>query len=284
MIYRATLCCGPHFSNMKLFTVSMLMLIGMHVHSQELYVYTEPASNMAAKSIGFRLTNNLMRQAGTGQYKYMLAPEAMVSISKELMLHGEVFLSNRKDDFKFNGGSLYLKYRFLSNDEVHSHFRMAAYMRGSVANTPVQQPAIDLLGMSSGVETGFVATKLQNRVAISAGVSHLYAADNSNGNKFSYGNHNRHAIGYTLSAGKLILPKEYTSYDQTNFNMMLEMLGQTNLATGKTFVDLAPSLQFIIKSRMRLDLGYRFAVIKELYRTSNDGLLIRFEYNIFNAF
>lgn len=225
-----------------------------------------------------------MRKAGTNQYKYMLAPEAMVSVSKLLMLHGEIFLSNRNDDFKFNGGSLYLKYRFYSNDEVHSHFRMAAYMRGSFANTFVQQPAIDLLGMNSGVETGLVATKLKNRVAISAGLSHLYAADNSNGNKFNYGNNNRHAIGYTLSVGKLILPKEYTSYDQTNFNMMLEMLGQTNLATGKTFVDLAPSVQFIIKSRMRVDLGYRFALAKELQRTSNDGVLLRFEYNIFNAF
>jgi hypothetical protein len=262
----------------------MLLLISIHAHSQELYVYTEPASNMAAKSMGFRLTNNFMRQAGTSQYKYMLAPEAMVSISKELMLHGEVFLSNRNDDFKFNGASLYLKYRFLSNDEVHSHFRMAAYMRGSFANTPVPQPAIDLLGMNTGVETGLVATSLQNRVAVSAGLSHLYAADNSHGNKFIYGNSNRHAIAYTLSIGKLMLPKEYNSYDQTNMNLMLEVPGQTNLAAGKTFVDLAPSVQFIIKSRMRFDLGYRFALLKDLRRTSNDGALVRFEYNIFNAF
>lgn len=269
---------------MKLFLVSISLLLCINTHSQELYVYTEPASNMAAKSIGFRLTNNFMRQVGGNQFKYMLAPEAMLSISKSMMLHVNVFLSNRNDNFKLNGGSAYLKYRFFSNDEVHSHFRMAAYIRGSLSNIAVHQPAIDLMGMNSGVETGLVATKLHNRVAVSAGLSHFYAADNSNGNKFNYADKNRHAIGYTLSAGKLILPKEYSSYDQTNVNLMLEMLGQTNLASGESFADLAPSVQFIIKSRMRVDLGYRFALLRELQRTSNDGALIRFEYNIFNAF
>ena len=262
----------------------MCLLISAAAHSQELYVYTEPASNMAAKSIGFRLTNNLMRMAGSDQYKYMLAPEAMVSLSKSVMVHGEVFLSNRSNGFTFNGGSVYMKYRFYSQDEVHSHFRMAAYMRGSIINTAVPQPAIDLLGINSGIETGVVATKLHNRVAVSAALSHLYAADNSNGNKFSYSDNSRHAIGYTLAAGKLMLPKEYVSYDQTNVNVMLEMLGQTNLATGKTFVDAAPSVQLIIKSRMRVDLGYRFALMKDLQRMSADGALLRFEYNIFNAF
>lgn len=262
----------------------LFILAGIKGQSQELYVYTEPASNMAAKSIGFRLTNNFMRTAGTQQYTYMAGPEVMLGISKSIMLHGEVFLSNREDDFKVNGGSIYFKYRFFSEDEVHSHFRMAAYIRVAVNNTHIHQPAIDMLGMNSGTETGLIATKLQNKVALSATVSHLYAADNSKGNKFYYGDKNRHAVAYTLSAGRLMLPKEYTSYNQTNVNLMAEMLGQTNLASGKTFVDLAPSVQFIFKSRMRLDLGYRFALVKELQRTSEDGVLVRFEYNIFNAF
>ena len=262
----------------------LLLLAGIKGSSQELYVYTEPASNMAARSIGIRLGNNFMRVAGTQQYKYMAAPEIMFGVSRSVMIHGEAFISNRNEGNKFNGGSVYFKYRFYSEDDVHSYFRMAAYMRGSLNNTPIHQPAIDLLGMNSGVETGFIATKLTNRVALSAGVSHLYAADNSNGNKFHYAGNNRHAIGYTLAAGRLMLPMEYTSYDQSNVNVMLEMLGQTNFATGNSFIDLAPSVQFIIKSRMRVDLGYRFAMVKDLQRTSEDGALLRLEYNIFNAF
>lgn len=262
----------------------MLLLAGVNSKAQELYVYTEPASNMAARSIGVRVGNNFMRIRGTEQFKYMAAPEVMLGISRSVMIHGEAFLSNRNEGFKFDGASVYLKYRFFSNDDVHSHFRMAAYLRGSVNNTHIHQPAIDLLGMNSGVETGLVATSLKNRVAVSAGLSHLYAADNSGNNKFYYGNDNRHAIAYTLAAGRLMLPKEYTSYDQTNINLMAELLGQTNIASGKSFVDLAPSVQFIIKSQMRIDLGYRFAVVNDLQRTSENSVLVRLEYNIFNAF
>ena len=269
---------------MKQLFLALLLLHSAGSTAQELYVYTEPASNMAARSIGFRLNNYFMRTAGTQQYSYMSAPEIMLGISKTIMIHGETFFSNRNDGFKLDGGTVYVKYRFYSEDEVHSHFRMAAYTRGSLNATPVHQPAIDMQGMNSGVETGLVATKLQNRLALSAGLSHLYAANNMKDNKFHYEKKDRHAVGYTLSAGRLMLPAEYTSYDQTNVNVMLEMLGQTNFGNGKTFLDLAPSVQFIIKSRMRVDLGYRLALVKDLQRTSEDAVLLRLEYNIFNAF
>lgn len=262
----------------------MLLAAGLKGNAQELYVYTEPASNMAAKSIGIRLNNYFMRNAGTSNYKLMVAPEVMLGLSKYIMVHGETFFSNRNADFKFDGASLYMKYRFLSEDDVHSHFRMAAFAKGAWNNSALHQEAIDLNGMNSGVEAGLVATQLKNKVAISSSASYVYAADNGNGNKFHYNDKQRHAINYTLSAGRLMLPKEYTSYDQTNVNLMAEMLGQTNLATGKTFVDLAPSVQFIFHSRMRLDLGYRFPLSKGLNRSSNDGALVRFEYNFFNAF
>ena len=81
-----------------------------------------------------------------------------------------------------------------------------------------------------------------------------------------------------------MLPKEYTSYEQTNLNLMLEFLGQTNLKTGESFLDIAPSLQLIFHSRIRVDIGYRYALVKDLQRTAPSGGLLRFEYNIFNAF
>ena len=81
-----------------------------------------------------------------------------------------------------------------------------------------------------------------------------------------------------------MLPKEYTSYEQTNLNLMTEFLGQTNMSTGKTYLDIAPSVQLIFKSRMRVDLGYRFTLISELERTTPEGAFLRLEYNIFNAF
>ena len=253
--------------------------------TQELYVYTEPASNMAAKSVGFRLSNSLMQQVNQRKnYNFHSIPEVMIGISKKSMLHAQVFLSNRNTQLITEGGALYYKYRFLSIDDVHSHFRMAAYTRLSYNNSDVHQPAVDVNGHNSGVETGVIATQLIKKVAISASVAHMYAADNGKGNKFIYANPNRNAVGYTLSVGKLMLPKTYINYNQPNLNVMLEMLGQTNWQTGQSFVDLAPSVQLILMSRMRIDLGYRFPVVNNLRRTADRGYLFRLEYNIFNAF
>lgn len=269
---------------MRFLFIAILLISFITVNSQELYVYTEPASNMAAKSIGFRLNNTFMKIDGTSKYNYHLVPEVMFGISKNIMIHVDAFLSNRNSGLAAEGGSLYFKYRFYSEDEVHSHFRMAAYSRGSFNNSDIHQPAINLYGHNSGIETGLIATKLINKVAISAGAAHLYAANNAKGNKFVYGDKFRNAIGYNLSVGKLMLPKEYTDYKQTNVNMMMEVLGQTNLQSGKSYLDLAPSVQFIFLSQMRLDVGYSFPLINKLERTASRGALVRLEYNIFNAF
>ncbi len=269
---------------MRSLITCFLVVVYSQAHSQELFVYSEPASNMAAKSVGLRLSNNLMKISGTRTYNYHLIPEFMVGLSKNIMIHAEAFVSNRNTSLITEGGALYLKYRFYSKDNVHSHFRMAAYVRGSVNNSDIHQAAIDLNGHNSGIETGIIGTQLIHKVAISSGLNYLYAADNSKGNKFSYGEKSRNAIGYNISVGKLMLPKEYTSYDQVNMNLMTEFLGQTNVNTGDTYLDLAPSVQFIFKSRMRLELGYRFPLLKDLQRTAPAGALVRFEYNIFNAF
>jgi hypothetical protein len=111
----------------------------------------------------------------------------------------------------------------------------------------------------------------------------LHAQDNGS-EKFLFGNKSRNAVNYTLSVGKLMLPKEYTSFKQTNLNLMLEILGQTNLNKGYSYLDIAPSVQFIFLSRIRFDAGYRYPLVTKLHRTSTKGFLLRLEYNIFNAY
>lgn len=268
---------------MQRFILLLLAFCFKQVTAQELFVFTEPASNMAAKSFGLRLNNYLMNETDTKKTNYHLVPEIMWGVSKRIMVHAEAFLSNRNNSFVAEGGSLYVKYRFYSKDEVHSHFRMAAYGRYSFNNSDVHQRAIDLNGHNAGYEGGFVATKLKNKVAVSASASYLYATENGK-EKFIYGNKNRHAANYTLSVGKLMLPKEYTSYKQTNMNLMVELLGQVNMNTGYSFLDIAPSVQFIFLSRMRLDAAYRIPLVKDLSRTSPSGYFLRLEYNIFNAY
>ena len=133
------------------------------------------------------------------------------------------------------------------------------------------------------VEIGLVATKLIQKVAISSSFSFIDATDNGNGNKFIYGNKGSKAVNYTFSFGKLMLPKEYSNYSQTNINLMLELLSQLNVGSGKYYMDLAPSVQLIFNSQSRVDIGYRKQVTSTLLRTAPNGVFIRLEYNMFNA-
>ena len=128
-----------------------------------------------------------------------------------------------------------------------------------------------------------MATKLIHKIALSGSVSGLHALDNGN-EKFLYGNKSRNAINYTFSFGKLMLPKEYTSYKQVNVNAMLEFLGQSNMQYGYNYLDVAPSIQFIIGSRLRIDAGYRYPLITKLHRTAPEGAVLRLEYNFFSVF
>jgi hypothetical protein len=268
---------------MKIKILATLLLFTISVRAQELYVFTEPASNMAAKSVGLRLNNSLMKERYQSGFNYHIIPEIMIGVSKKIMIHGEVFLSNRGKNLSYEGAGAYVKYRFLSNDDIQKHFRMAAFGRVSFNNSDIHQEEININGHNTGWETGIIATQLLHKVALSSGISLIKAKDNSNGNKFPYSEKNSSAINYSLSIGKLMLPKEYTDYKQTNVNLMLEILSQYNIGSGKFYVDAAPSVQFIFNSRSRIDVGYRTQLSSTLLRTAPNGFLIRLEYNLFNA-
>ena len=92
------------------------------VYGQELYVYSEPASNMATNAIGIRLNNYALLQRAPKATAYMLAPEVMFGVSKKLMVHAEGYFSNMQTKFEANGASVYGKYRLYSQDEIHNHF------------------------------------------------------------------------------------------------------------------------------------------------------------------
>lgn len=261
----------------------IFLLVSVKTQAQELFVYTEPASNMPLGSLGIRMANMLMDEKSSSKYEYHLVPEVMWGVNKRLMLHADAFLSNADKNFAAEGGSFYAKYRFLSTDQVHNHFRMAAYGRYSFNNSEIHQQEIDLYGHNSGWQTGVVATQLLHKVALSGNFSYLHAMDNGNDNKFP-GEQSNNAVNYSFSFGKLMLPKEYVDYDQTNLTLMVEVLGQTLTARGSSYLDIASSLQFIFKSQARVDIGYRRQLISSMYRTAPNGFLVRFEYLIFNAF
>jgi hypothetical protein len=270
---------------MKLqFLIVALILSLSSGKTQELFSQTEPASNMAARSIGFRLDNSIMDEINSSRINYHLIPEMRVGVSKKLMLQGGAFFSNRNDRFRAEGGSLYAKYRFLSNDAMQKHFRMSAFGRISYNNSDIHQEEINMYGHNTGFEAGLVATQLLRKVALSSGLSFVKARDNGNNNKFIYGSKDSKAVNYTFSIGKLMLPKEYKDYRQTNINLMVEFLNQLNVGSGKYYMDVAPSLQVIFNSQSRVDIGYRKELSSTLIRTAPNGFFIRLEHNFFNAF
>src|SRR5688572_8810990 len=258
--------------------------LSLSAGAQELYSATEPASNMAAGSIGFRFDNLIMNEVNSSRINYHLIPGIQVGVSKKLMLQGNVFFSNRNESFAYEGGSLYAKYRFLSNDAVQKHFRMAVFGRISYNSSDIHQEEINMNGHNSGYEAGLVATQLLGKVALSSSLAFLHASDNGNNNKFPYGSKNDKAINYTFSIGKLMLPEEYKDYRQTNINLMVEFLTQVNAGSGKYYMDIAPTVQFIFNSQSKVDIGYRKELGGTLLRTAPNGFFVRLEHNLFNAF
>lgn len=261
-----------------------LLLYSTTGKAQELFTMTDPASNIAARSISVRVDNSIMDQINSSRINYHLIPEIAVGISKKLMLRGSTFFSNRADQLRNEGGSIYAKYRFLSNDAMQKHFRMAAFVTFSYNNSDIHQEEVSMYGHNSGFEAGIVATKLLRKIALSSSASYVKAYDNGNNNKFIYGLNNGNAVNYSISFGKLMLPKEYKDYRQMNLNLMVETLSQFNTGSGKYYVDIAPTVQFIFFSKSRIDVSYRKQISSNLLRTAPNGFFIRVEYNLFNAF
>lgn len=198
------------------------------------------------------------------------------------MLHLEGYFSNQASNFAAEGGGIYAKYRFYSKDQVFRHFRMAGFARATVNNGHVHQEEIATNGHNSGYQLGLIATQLLHKTALSATAYYEHAADNLSGNEFPTlyaGN----AVNYSLSAGRLILPKAYTGYKQTNFNIMIELTGQHLLNSSEQFVDIAPSLQFIFNSQTRLDIGFKYELYSNMLRTAPNGLLLRVEHLIYDV-
>jgi len=265
----------------RLLPIAFLALFHQAAAAQELFVFTEPASNMPAKSIGIRMNNWLLNQGHDHPLSYRFLPEVMWGANKNLMLHAEGFLSNRNGYLTGDGFGLYGKYRFYTADQVNRHFRMAAFGRVSLNASPIRQEEIDLTCQNSGYAIGWVATQLLHRQAFSTSISFVQATDNGGGNKFPAAATDK-AIDVSLSTGRLILPKEYRNYRQVNVNFLLEVLGQHIIGSDKMYIDLAPAVQFIINSQTRIDLGYKYELYSNMSRTAPNGFLIRIEHNLFN--
>jgi hypothetical protein len=270
----------------KRFLLFVLMVIGTneYLFAQELYVYSEPASNMPTNAIGLRLSNE---GSFNPDFKSRTNVEVMLGVHKNLMFHAQSFMSDMDGKYRLEGGSFYAKYRFLSLDEAQSHFRAAAFARISTSNRKSFTEDINLEGDNSGWQGGLVFTQLLHKLALSAtvGYNKTFVKDGlvSAGHNYGLSRPNE-MFNYSLSSGYLLFPVIYKNYSQPNFNLYFEVLGKTNPENGNSYVDFAPALQLVLNSKTRIDLGYRFQVAGNIAnRYSKNMYLARVEFNFFNA-
>ena len=272
---------------MKFFLLLILIVSVTASDAQELYPYTEPASNMPAKSMSVKLGGMFGRGVhGSSRLEQRYSPEVMFGLSKKWMLHAGVSFSNMYENFYYyESARLYAKYRFLSKDEVHKHFRMAAFATAAYSRNHLQHNELNLMGDHSGVQVGVIATQLWNKLAVSATLSETEVFDNKRWNKDLPQQYAFRSINYSLSAGYLVLPVDYKDYKQTNLNIYAELLGGRNLdwQYEKYYIDLAPSMQLIFNSTSKLNIGYRFQLKSDIYRNMTNSWMISYEHIFLNA-
>ena len=172
---------------------------------------------------------------------------------------------------------------FFLLDDVHRHFRMAAFVQGSYSRNDPVYDELSMDGDQSGVQLGVIATQLINKLAVSATVSNVQVLHEERWD--GYPNpYPFKAIDYTFSAGYLVLPFNYTSYNQTNLNIYVELLGQQTYDPRLYYIDLAPAIQLIFNSNTKLNIGYRFQLSGDMqHRMAEKSWQVGLERTFLNA-
>ena len=271
---------------MRIFLTAILPVVVLSTTAQELYPYTESASNMPAKSMSIKTAAMFGKGVHGNKLEQRISPEIMFGLSKKWMLHAGFTFSNMYEDFfYYESARLYAKYRYLSIDDVHKHFRMAAFAMAAYSRNRLQHNELNLMGDHSGVQAGLVTTQLWNRLAVSGTASLVEVLDKKRNDKTVPQQYAFEALNYSLSAGFLVLPVVYKDYEQTNLNVYAELLGGRNLdwKYEKQFLDLATSIQLIFKSTSKLNVGYRFQLDSDIYRNMKNSWMVSYEYIFLNA-
>ncbi|HTD92578.1 MAG TPA: hypothetical protein VK644_02150 [Chitinophagaceae bacterium] len=260
---------------MKIFISVLFSFCWMMTKGQELFVYTEPASNMPAHSLSAKLSADyIASQSPENRPMQRYTPEVMLGVSKKIMLHtGLTFADMFTERFRWESVYVYGKYRFLSHDDIHTHFRMAFFADLAYSRNKFHYDEVNLRGDKSGAQLGVIATQLWNKLAVSATVSNSQVLSGARGDKPASYNPSRiyQSMNYSLSAGYLLLPFEYTDYRQTNVNLYTELLAQQTLDRRTYYVDLAPAVQIIFNSNTKVNIGHRFQLKGDMTRIAENS-------------
>ncbi len=288
------------------------------VHAQELFPLNEPASTVPKGVLGVRgfvdtyQEVKILRNLYAVRLMYGVLPKLTVEVSTSMSNHhgrefpaglashthsgtGSVFSTGSFArgvyyPYLYTGIYVYAKYRFLSFDSEHRHFRMAVYADGSNVNVAHDETEPNLLDDTKGYGGGLITTYLNYHFAVSLtsgviipGKYNGFSPDIYGGpdvpTQLTYGK----AVKYNLSFGYLLFPRHYENYQQTNWNVYMEFMGKsygqatiiqygdknvpisTPLLKAGNYVDVCPGIQCITKSNARIDLSVEFPMINKSY-------------------
>lgn len=275
-----------YFGWYRILLLVILLSTGGVTFSQELYVYTEPASNMPAKALSLKYKGKFLGGLHSGRLEQRHMLNAGIGLSKKWMLYAGTTVSDMyTPGVRWESANLYLKYRFLSIDDIHKHFRAAAFLETSWSRNDPYYDEISFDGDQSGVRAGLVLTQLLHKLAVSTTLSVSEVLHEQRWDK-NYGNalYPYEAFNYSLSAGYLIFPVKYSNFKQTNYNIYLEMLGSRALDKRLHYLDLAPAVQLIFNSTTKLNAGYRFQLTGNMHRMAEKSFMISLETTFLNTF
>lgn len=268
----------------KIWITGWMLFLATITRSQELYIFSDPASNVPAKSLSAKLTIRLADNQHTGKLNQRYMPELMAGISKSLMFRTSTTFSDfYSDRLRWESVKGYLKWRFYSQDGIHRHFRMAAFVDGAYSRNDLVFDEMNLDGDNSGIQAGIIGTQLVNKLAVSGTASLMRVFDEKFGTVHG-AMHEQNAFNYSLSAGYLLFPRTYSDYDQVNLNLYVELLGMKGLERGMYYLDVAPALQLIFNSSSKLNLGARFEAGGNMDRIARNNYFLSFESTFLNAF
>ncbi len=279
--------------------------------AQELFPHNEPASSIPKGVLGIRVFGESFREVktqrnmGVLRLMYGLTPKLSVMASAiGANHHGdnlpEDFTQNIQEGvpypFRLNGFNFYAKYRFLTSDEKNEHFRMALYGEWSNVKQAHGAAQPNLLEDTKGYGGGVITTYLKNRFAASLTSGFIlplyYEETVPSHTKLHYGR----AIQYNLSFGYLLYPKEYKNYEQTNWNIYLEFIGnayeaakvikdgqqietQNSALNAGHSIEVYPGIQTIVASNLRIDFSVGFNLINDFTPLYMIGVQRYFYFN-----
>jgi hypothetical protein len=296
----------------KLGLLFLLLLFSLYTKGQELFPNTEPASNVPKGVVGVRLTYDRYKEQTSNRIKESYHARIMYGITPKWTIMSTFGISNHHYSafptdilqyffnhhlksypaagFVIEGVNLYSKYRFLTRDGYHTHFRMAVFGQGCKSFVAHDNAEPTLLTDNSGYGGGIIATYLHEKFAISftgGFIKPLLYKQKDIDIKFKSGN----AAYAELSLGYRLFPIHYASYSDININIYSEFKFEQYGAayveqhgrqidfsiysannpyayselSSSYYVDGHFGVQFISNSNSRLDVGITLALKNRSY-------------------